>query len=252
MQGNMLNIYDWISQNKYIGHRGLAAEAPENTLSSFRRAASRGLKVVEFDVMLSADQVPIVFHDEKLIRIAGIHEFTHCLTLAELKKLDVGSWYNPQFAYERIPTLEEVLNLCNEFHLGANVEIKPAPDQDVETAEIVLNFIKNFQFTHVPKPLISSFSMRALEYAWKNFPQFTRGLLVEKTVTSQHLMDLEKYQCGSLHCNQRWFDSNLVSQVKALDKKILVYTVNDFSQADHLFAIGVDGIFTDMLFNNIK
>src|SRR3954465_12682255 len=93
------------------GHRGASGHAPENTLVAFKRARELGATWIEFDVQLSADGVPIILHDDTLERTSDLGKPLRPteLTLAELKSLDAGSWFGPEFVGERIPTLDEVL-----------------------------------------------------------------------------------------------------------------------------------------------
>src|SRR5580704_12278143 len=87
-----------------IGHRGAAAQAPENTLAGFRAARALGCAWVEFDVRLTVDGVPVVCHDDKLDRTSNGRGRISKLPLAAIRMLDAGSWFGPAFAGERIPT----------------------------------------------------------------------------------------------------------------------------------------------------
>ncbi len=100
-----------------IAHRGASAHAPENTLAAFRLAAELGADMVELDVQLSADGVPVVIHDPTLDRTTNGTGLVRDWTLAELKRLDAGGG-------EKIPTLEEAIETCQDVGLGLYVEIK--------------------------------------------------------------------------------------------------------------------------------
>src|SRR3989304_1235432 len=104
-----------------IAHRGASGHAPENTLAAFRLAMEMGAQMIELDLHQSRDGVPVVIHDTSLWRTAGIRRNVGSLTLREIKRLDVGSWFNPQFKDQRIPTLEEVLELVLD-QIPLNVE----------------------------------------------------------------------------------------------------------------------------------
>ena len=92
-----------------IGHRGAAGTTPENTEASFREALKRKVDMVEFDVRLTKDGKLVVFHDSDLSRICNEDVAVSMLTLKELKKYDVGSWYNSNYVDEKIVTLQEVI-----------------------------------------------------------------------------------------------------------------------------------------------
>jgi glycerophosphoryl diester phosphodiesterase len=98
-----------------IGHRGAPRETPENTLASFRRAFELGADAIELDVRLSRDGAPIVMHDATLERTTDGADSVSQRTLAQLKRLDAGSWFDPKFRGERIPTLEEALALVRAY-----------------------------------------------------------------------------------------------------------------------------------------
>jgi glycerophosphoryl diester phosphodiesterase len=92
-----------------IGHRGNPEDAPENTLASVNAALQLGVDLIEVDVRLTRDDVPVIFHDETVERTTNGRGAVANLTLRELKELDAGSWKDVRFAGERIPTLEETL-----------------------------------------------------------------------------------------------------------------------------------------------
>src|SRR6266850_7844739 len=106
-----------------IAHRGASGDAPENTMAAFRLAMDSGADMIELDLHLSKDSALVVCHDSKLNRTARIKKTIKQLTLKELKKLDVGSWFHPRFSGETIPTLEEVLKLTVN-RIALNIEIK--------------------------------------------------------------------------------------------------------------------------------
>src|SRR5271156_4587031 len=95
-----------------IGHRGSCADRPENTLASYRRAIEVGATVAECDVRTTKDGVLVSSHDADIHRTSNGKGTIRAMTLAELKKLDFGSWFDPKYQGERIPTLREILELC--------------------------------------------------------------------------------------------------------------------------------------------
>ena len=80
-----------------IGHRGAAADAPENTLASFREAARQGARMVEFDVKLTADGRLIVMHDDLLDRTTDGKGTVAETSLEAIRALDAGAWFSPVF-----------------------------------------------------------------------------------------------------------------------------------------------------------
>jgi glycerophosphoryl diester phosphodiesterase len=94
-----------------IAHRGASFDAPENTLAAFRLGLDQGADGVEGDFHVSTDRHIVCFHDSTTKRIAGVDYRVDQLTLAELRRLDIGAWKGPQFTGERVATLAEVLDL---------------------------------------------------------------------------------------------------------------------------------------------
>src|SRR5436309_263912 len=107
-----------------VAHRGASALAPENTLAAFRRALEAGAPAVECDVHLTADGAPIVIHDARVDRTTNGTGEVASLTLAALRALDAGGWFDPRFAGERLPTLEETLAIA-AGRSRVFVELKP-------------------------------------------------------------------------------------------------------------------------------
>ncbi len=97
---------------KVVGHRGYGLATPENTLAALRRSIQENVKVVEVDIRLTSDGVPVLLHDESLYRTTGDRHRVSELALAEVKKLNAGSYKSIEFMEERIPTLEEALLLA--------------------------------------------------------------------------------------------------------------------------------------------
>ena len=96
-----------------IAHRGASGAAPENTLAAFAKALDQGADMLELDIHLSRDGIPVVIHDATLERTTNGHGRVAEYDLAALKQLDAGSWFASEYAGERIPTLDEVLTLVN-------------------------------------------------------------------------------------------------------------------------------------------
>ncbi len=231
---------------RVIAHRGGGAHAPENTLAAIRKGRSLGFAGVEFDVMLTADAVTVLIHDETLERTTGVAGSVAQTPSSRLAALDAGSWFGPEFAGEPIPRYAEAVRLCRDLGLWANVEIKPAPGFERDTGRVVAEASAALWQGASVAPLLSSFSVAALEAARESAPQLARGLLVER-VAPDWRKSVECLGCVSLHCDHRHLTRELAAQVLAAGRALLCYTVNDISRARELFAWGVDAIVTDRL-----
>ena len=108
---------------RVIAHRGFSGVAPENTLAAFRRAIEIGADMIEVDVALTGDGHVVCLHDETLDRTTDGQGLLAAATFEEVRRLDAGSWFAPELAGEKVPTLAEVLDLARGRIL-VNVEIK--------------------------------------------------------------------------------------------------------------------------------
>jgi glycerophosphoryl diester phosphodiesterase len=229
---------------RVIGHRGAAAVAPENTLAGLRRAQELGAAWVEFDVKLTRDGTAVLFHDERLERTTDGRGAVARITLAELRKLDAGAWFAPAFAGERVPTLAEALALCGELGVGINLEIKPCPGREAETARVAVETLLEHWPEGRPAPLISSFAPVCLAVALKLAPAMPRGYLAGG-LPARWQQQLEACGCATLHLSDRRTGARQRAQVLAAGVPLLLYTVNDPGRARQLLAAGVTALFTD-------
>lgn len=230
--------------SQIIGHRGCAAYAPENTLEGLHTAADMGVEWVEFDVKLTKDQVPILFHDESLERTTGVAGNVADMAYDDIRQLDAGSWFGESFIGARIPTLEEAVDVLIERELGVNVEIKPCPGREKETAEIVLDVLSGIWDEH-ERLLISSFQHVCLETALDMAADWPRGFLLPQEWPENWRELAEYLQVSSVNLDGRTCTRDQVEQVLALGKPVLAYTINNPDRARFLQSWGVDGFFTD-------
>jgi len=115
-------------------HRGAMETHPENTLTAFRAAVEAGAHMIEFDVQLTKDNKMVVMHDGTVDRTTNGTGKVSELTFAEIRKLDAGSWKSPEFAGEKIPTLDETLSVM-PYNIWLNVHIKGEKDIAVRIAK---------------------------------------------------------------------------------------------------------------------
>lgn len=227
-----------------IGHRGAAAYAPENTLESIRTAAEMGVTWVEFDVKLTLDSIPILFHDDTLERTTNGSGPVAQHTYDHIRNLEAGSWFSDGFAGIKIPTLEEAVEVLLEHNMGVNVEIKPCPGREKETAEAILDVLSQIWDDH-DKLLLSSFSYVSLEAAMDMAPDWARGILFESE-WPDNWKDLVDYlDVTTVNIDGRTATREMVEEIIDLEKPILAYTINDPLQARKLRSWGVDAVFTD-------
>lgn len=227
-----------------IGHRGACALAPENTLASIRRAAADGARMVEVDVKLTADGRPIIFHDDRLERTTDGVGPVASTTLEVIGALDAGGWFDPAFAHEPVPTLEELLDTVVDHDLAVNLEIKPCPGRDSETARVAMATALECWPDDMPPPLVSSFSREALAVARDLAPNWPRALLADQLPGDWQqaalVLDLKAFHLGDEGLTRADVDA-----VVSSGRSVAVWTVNDPPRAVVLWTWGVAAVFTD-------
>ncbi len=230
---------------KVIGHRGAKAYAPENTVASIETAAGLGVEWVELDVKLTRDGVPIIFHDEDLGRTTNGVGLIAETNYDDLRDLDAGSWFGDSFERVRIPTLEEAVDILLKHNLGLNLEIKPCPGREKETAEVALDHLSQI-WDDLDKLLISSFQHVSLEAALDLAPDFARGLLIGGHEMPENWKEIAEYlDVSTINLGADLVTRQVADEVMDFEKPLLVYTVNDPMQARALQKLGVDGFFSD-------
>ena len=229
-----------------IAHQGASAAAPSNTLAAFRRAAELGADGIELDVHFSADGVPVVIHDFTVDRTTDGTGRVAELTLATLKELDAGSWFDPAFAGEQIPTLAEVFETVGP-HLLINVELKALPTGKDGLEQAVVDLVEAHHLAD--RVLLSSFNPFAIRQVRRLSPHLPIGLLYADTP----LLRLARVLAGlmrSLHpeaMHPHWsvVDPAAVRRVHARGQRLIVWTVDDPDHMQQLARWGVDGIITN-------
>lgn len=227
-----------------IAHRGASAFAPENTLAAFSVAYEFGAKWVEFDVMLAACGEAIVIHDDTLDRTTNGRGNACEYPYSELKKLDAGAWFGLEFINEHIPTLKETIEFLKQHQMAANVEIKSVAGQEEAVVVKVLDEIRQHWTSDMTPPLISSFSMPILQHVRKLSPTAAIGVLIHEWFDGWEDI-CQELNCVSVNVNEAILTPDKIQKIKAMNKLILSYTVNNVDRAHQLFLQGVDAVFTD-------
>lgn len=230
---------------KIIAHRGSPREAPENTLASFRQAKAAGATWVEFDVALTKDARPVIFHDDGLERTSNGQGLLAETDFEIVKHLDAGSWFGNQFAGEPIPTLEETLDLLAELGLGFNMELKTDPGREAELAKIALLLTRDLWPEALAVPLISSFSRVAVAAAREVAPDWPMDVIYDR-IPPEWQRDAKTLNLAVIGANHKHLTREQVMEIRGAGLKVSSYTVNEIERATTLFQWGVDAIFTDV------
>lgn len=223
-----------------IAHRGASGTAPENTRAAAIRARTLGCRWIEVDVQLAADSIPVVIHDHTLERTTNGHGPVAMATAAQLNALDAGRWFAPTFAGESIPTLARMVQTCQDLSLGLNIELKPAPGTDAQTARAVAATIESTK----QAILVSSFSHAALGAFHASAPGIPLGAVYRAAPRDADLRRLG-VPVHSIHIASRAFTRADVERLTAAGFRVLSYTVNEADRGRQLSSWGVAAVFTD-------
>lgn len=230
-------------EGRVLAHRGASGHAPENTLASLTRAAELGARWVEVDVKLTRDGCLVLMHDDRLDRTTSGHGPVRAATAEQLAGLDAGTWFGPAFAGERVPTFAEFAALCTRLDLRANIEIKPCPGRERETGEALAAALRR----HWPGgnvPLVSSFAETASDAFHALMPEIPRGFLTGG-IPPDALLDRLAGRYVAIHAGVKHLDLPDIGRARRKGFRVLVWTVNEATQARVLFDAGAEAVFSD-------
>jgi glycerophosphoryl diester phosphodiesterase len=223
-----------------IAHRGASGYAPENTMAAFRKAIAMGVTFIETDLHLSRDARFVAIHDETLDRTTNGRGAVHEFTLADLRKLDAGSWFGSEFAGERIPTIEEILQFAKKHDVVFYLELKPGGSWGGEHA--LIGALR--ESGEIARIVVISFDASILASVRKIEPALMTGLLYDGQTTEPLDKALE---VGARQIAAR---GDLVSpwmlkEARRHDLQVVCWTVNHPAHMRLLIEAGVDGIMSD-------
>lgn len=234
--------------NHIIGHRGAPKKAPENTLASFKQAAQSGLNWIEFDVRLTKDDKLVIFHDDTLERTSNGKGLVIEHTLAQLRDLQAGSWFSPEFSHEKIPTLIETIPYLKTWNLTPVIEIKCKENEDPHVVKKLAYAVADClaqHWTHGPLPMVSSFDHSALlHYRDKLEKPALIGFLVDD-ICDEHIQLVTHTPNSMIHCNQKDVCAQRVQELATQKIPLFIYTVNNKELGKAYLEAGAMAIFTD-------
>ncbi|WP_368652012.1 glycerophosphodiester phosphodiesterase [Ornithinibacillus sp. 4-3] len=227
--------------SEIFAHRGASHEAPENTQAAFDLAAKSGAIGIETDVHLTKDGVPVIIHDDTVDRTTDGKGFIKSFTMDELKQLDAGSWFGPQFTGMRLLSLDEFLQWFQTTPMKLNIELKNRRVFYENIEEIVYHCLQ--QFNLLDRAAVSTFNLESAKHL-ATFKGLESGYLTSKKQNNL-IEKIAPMNIDALHIHYRLLNKKIVNEAKAANIKIRVYTVNDTRKIKRCFDYGCDGIFTD-------
>ncbi len=219
-----------------IAHRGASADAPENTLAAVELAINNGADWVEIDVQETREGEVVVIHDSDLKKVGGSDLKVFEASLAELQSVDIGSWMDPSFSNQRVPTLQQVLALCKD-RINIVIELKYY-GQEERLEERVANLVEAAGMQD--QIVVMSLSYPAIQKMKSIRPGWMVGLL-----SSVAMGDITRLEADFFAVNAKFASRSFIKLVHRRNRKVLVWTVNDPISMSAMMSKGVDGIITD-------
>lgn len=240
-----------------IGHRGASSFAPENTLAAFRRAIDDGAEGIELDVRLAADGVPVVHHDATLKRTAGRDVRIADLTSQKLAEADVGSWFEqhapnhwrPEYAGERIPTLQATLQYLEDFRGLIYIELKCAEDEARTLVGAVCDLLAGSSVAD--RAIVKSFRLACIPEMRTRMPGVrTAALFAPKIMTilrkEKYLVNLAvEFGADQLSVHYSLATKKLMKNAEKRSLPVTIWTVDHPRWLKRSLKLGLDALITN-------
>ncbi|WP_150265519.1 glycerophosphodiester phosphodiesterase [Paenibacillus tepidiphilus] len=225
-----------------FAHRGASAVCPENTMAAFRKSLELGATGIETDVQMTRDGRLVLIHDEEVSRTTSGSGFIKDLTLSELQLLDSGSWFAPEFQGERLPLLEDLLELLQNRDTILNIELKNGVFLYPGMEEKVIALVRAYGLTE--RVVISSFNHYSLAYCKSLAPEIRTGVLYGEGLYRPWDYAATVH-ADALHAFHFAVLPEFVAEAAEHGVVYHPFTVNDPKRMTELIDAGVAGIITD-------
>jgi glycerophosphoryl diester phosphodiesterase len=210
-------------------------------MASFRRAVELGAAFIETDLRISHDAKFVAMHDATLDRTSNGRGLVRDFTLAQLRELDAGGWYGPEFAGEKIPTLDEILNFACDADVVFYLEIKHESGWGVHHG--IAGALRAANDS--ARTVVISFEPSLLEKLRKLDAGLLTGFLFETPLENA----IEKAQTIGVRQILPRADlvtRQLLSEAKDAGLQVVTWTVNEPAEMERLISMGVNGIMSDV------
>ncbi|BFT73407.1 glycerophosphodiester phosphodiesterase [Paenibacillus sp. P36] len=225
--------------SQVTAHRGSSKKAPENTLSAFRQAIADKAGFAELDVQETSDGVVMLMHDDSAQRTTGINKNMWEVTSSELKSASAGNWFSPKFKSDRVPTLDEVIELAKD-RIKLNIELKNN-GHGVQLAQKTVQIIGAHEFEK--QCTVTSFDTGLLHTVKKMNPRIKTGLIISQKSETSSLWESQDYDVVS--AAYPLVNDEFMREAASHNKEVYAWTVNDKPVMKRMLALGVTSIITD-------
>jgi glycerophosphoryl diester phosphodiesterase len=218
-------------------HRGSSIRAPENTISAVKAAIEDQADYAEIDVQETKDGVVVVLHDSNLKRVGGVDKNVWEMNYSELQHIDVGSWFSPEFAGERVPTLEEVIDIA-KGRIKLNIELKPhGHEKNLVGSTVKLVEDKNVE----DQVVITSNDYTALKEVRKLNPNLTIGMIIAAYIGDYSQLDIDFYSVYP-----EWvITKRFIWDAQDDNREVHIWTFSPEADVSRYVDLGVDNIIHD-------
>jgi glycerophosphoryl diester phosphodiesterase len=223
-----------------IAHRGASGHAPENTLSAFERAVALGAGFIETDLHLTRDARFVAIHDPTLERTTNGKGNVRDFTLAEIRKLDAGMWFDREFMGEKVPTLEEIIDFAAKHDVIFYLELKYEAAWGMHHS--LIGALQ--KSAGAARSIIISSSEPALAALRQVDPSAMMGLIFDEPNQDYAKAGIE-LGVRQLCPNAALVSSEMVEHAHGLDLQVAAWTVDDAAAMRAMIAAKVDGIMTN-------
>lgn len=229
-----------------VAHRGLPEDYPENTLIAYKHALMLHIDMLEIDVHYTKDKQLVVIHDDTIDRTSNGKGKVIDYTLDELREFDFGAYRGDKFKGERIPTLEEVLDLVDHFSKTLLLEIKK-PSQYPGIEEMIVEKLKERGMPK-HKVILQSFDFDCVKKLAEMNLEFELGVLLSKKQYWYKLPNFKEIAKVADYANPNYalVTKRFMKHAHEEMLKVLPYTVNESKAVKKLIDVEVDGVISDI------
>lgn len=230
------SFFDFQDEVYITAHRGSSMKAPENTIPAIEQAIRDGADYVEIDVRQTKDGVPVLLHDRDLRRIAGVPRPIWEMTLKEVRDIDAGGWFDPEYSGVGIPTLQEAVDAL-QGRAKLYLEIKPSPQTPGLTSS-ALEVVRQEEM--VEDTILAALEQEVLAEAKRLEPDLRTSLFIHTALGTPDLRLLDVLALRAAIAEEA-----SVRQARRQGHELHVWTVNDRMEMSRFIDMGVDNIITD-------
>ncbi len=227
-----------LERPEVIAHRGNSSITPENTLISVQSAIDAQADRTEIDVQLSKDGVLVLMHDKTLRRTCNRKGTVADYTYKELREMDAGSWFSDNYANEKIPSLEQVLELSKD-NINLLIELKSITGREEEYAKAIVQLVNDFGMKQ--QVIIASFHLEELE----EIKKLDSGIVTCLISRVAYGPLVEHESIDTISINSNFAGSRTIQMFNNTGYSLFVWTVNSKREIENMKDLRVSGIITD-------